>query len=358
MNTFAPYIVESTCILKGGDTADRRMMELNLLIASGKGNVRPANPLRTRMQVLKDKHSNSEVQLIDTFVRAVAEYRKAGRKRGRPDPAADFAVLRREIESLATARHTWRIDWEEIDTRKWGRQRWPVRLGFDSIEDLATALGRSDELRSFRAALQEARERCPALEPWLRAKAHRIVDHLADWRGLVAVCACFAAHPQPRCYPRQVPVPVGTKFIEEHAGILRELLDVVVGDSVNAAAATFAERFDLLVEPPQVRFRFLDPELRTCICWPVADCSIPAPALADLKWNIPRRREPRCVFVPTQSSGHFGCIRLGQGIIAFAPLPMDEHIGNRVLGRLRRSWIWHPVRFAFELSTCAKCANG
>src|SRR2546423_9208019 len=77
---------------------------------------------------------------------------------GRPSTTADFAVLRREIEALAVARHNWRIDWEEIDTRKWGRQRWPIRLSFDSIEDLATNLGRSGELRSFRAALQDARD--------------------------------------------------------------------------------------------------------------------------------------------------------------------------------------------------------
>jgi hypothetical protein len=207
---------------------------------------------------------------------------------GQPRPTADFLVLRRDIEALAAAQHGWRIDWEEIQTRKWGRQRWPVRVAFDSIEDLAAALGRAGELKAFRAALQDAREMCPALEPWLRAKAHRIVDHLADWPGLVAVCAWFEAHPRPACYARQVNVPVGTKFIEEHAGILRELLDVVLGDRVDVVGVTFAERFHLLVEPPQVRFRFLDPELRGRVDWPVTDCSVPAPAFADLAWSIPR----------------------------------------------------------------------
>src|SRR5260370_9056862 len=62
---------------------------------------------------------------------------------GRPRTTADFAVLRSEIESLPTARHNWRIAWEKIDTRKWGRHRWPVRLPFNSIEDLATALRRA-----------------------------------------------------------------------------------------------------------------------------------------------------------------------------------------------------------------------
>jgi hypothetical protein len=36
MNTFTPYVVGTSCILTGGDTADHRMTELNELIASAK----------------------------------------------------------------------------------------------------------------------------------------------------------------------------------------------------------------------------------------------------------------------------------------------------------------------------------
>lgn len=167
-------------------------------------------------------------------------------------------------------------------TRKWSRQRWPTRVAFDSIDTLAAALELSHELEAFRAALRLARDRCPALEPWLLDKAHRIVDHLNDWQGLVAVCAYFDSHPQPDCYARQVPVALGSKFIEEHTGILRELLDIVLGERVNPVGTTFQERFHLLVEPAQVRFRLLDPELRTRTGWPVDDCSVLAPVFAGL----------------------------------------------------------------------------
>jgi hypothetical protein len=207
---------------------------------------------------------------------------------GRPRPTTDFAVLRTEIELLAAASYKWRVDWEEIETRKWGRQRWPVKLEFESIDNLADTLSRTSELESFRAALQEARDRCPSLEPWLRSKAHRIVEHMADWDGLVAVCAHFAAQPRPHCYPRQISLRLGTKFIEEHSAILREMLDVVVGEHADTSAGTFAGRFHLLLEPPAVRFRFLDPTLQVRNGWPVADCSIPAPSFASLHWRVPR----------------------------------------------------------------------
>ncbi len=207
---------------------------------------------------------------------------------GRPSTTADFAVLQREIESLAAAIQPWRVDWEEIQTRKWGRQRWPLRVAFDSIEGMAAALKKTGELKSFRASLRAARESCPPLEPWLRAKAHRIVECFDDWTAFVSVCTYFDAHPRPQCYARQIPLPVSTKFIEEHAGVLREMLDVVLSDRLNADGVTFAERFHLLVEPPLVRFRFLDPELREKVGWPVADCSVPFPSFADLPWSIPR----------------------------------------------------------------------
>jgi hypothetical protein len=218
---------------------------------------------------------------------------------GRPRTTSDFAELKQGIETLAAAQHEWRVDWQEIQTRRWGRQRWPMRITFESIDDMATALGRTKELQSFRAALQEARSICPTLEPWLRAKAHRIVEFLDDWPALMSVCAYFDAHSAPRCFSRQIPSPAGTKFIEEHTGILRELLDVVLGDRVNLQGQTFHERFHLLVDPPQVRFRFLDDALRRRIGWPVTDCSVPAPILADVSWNSPRLLivENRDVFV-------------------------------------------------------------
>jgi hypothetical protein len=218
---------------------------------------------------------------------------------GRPRTTDEFKDVKRDIEALAAAHHEWRIDWQEINTRRWGRQRWPMRITFQSADEMADALDRSHELVGVRVAVQQARAVCPALEPWLRAKAHRIVDYLGDWSALLAVCAFFHANPTPRCFARQIPLPVGTKFVEEHTGILRELLDVMLGDRIDAQGSTFQERFHLLVDPPQVRFRFLDDALRQRVGWPVPDCSVPAPTLADLSWN-PRRVlivENRDVFV-------------------------------------------------------------
>jgi len=207
---------------------------------------------------------------------------------GRPKTTADFSVLKRDIEALAAARLPWTIEWQSVNTRKWGQQRWPVRIVFESAETLARALDRVDELQAVRSAISLTRVQCSRLEPWLRMRTDRIPAYLDVWSDLLSVCRYFDEHPQPLCFPRQVPLPIGTKFIEDHAAILRELLDTVLGDRVNVEATVFEERFHLLVEPPQVRFRFLDHELQRRAGWPVSDCTVPLPAFASLDWNIDR----------------------------------------------------------------------
>jgi hypothetical protein len=207
---------------------------------------------------------------------------------GRPKTTADFALLKREIEALAAAPLPWTVEWQNVNTRRWGQQRWPARVVFDSAESLASALNRSDELLGVRAAIRLTRQVCPSLEPWLLLRADRIAEYVDDWSSLLSVCRYFQAQPAPRCFARQIPLPVGTKFIEEHAGVLRELLEVVLGDRINPNAETFAERFHLLVDPPQVRFKVLDPELQHRIGWPVADCAVPLPTFATLPWSIDR----------------------------------------------------------------------
>ena len=207
---------------------------------------------------------------------------------GRPSTTSDLGAIRADLASLATADFGWTIDWDEIDTRKWGNQRWPRRVSFASIDSLAHALQFTEQLRLFREALVFARFACPKLEPWLLTKAHKIPELLPDWNELISVCAYMDENPTPNCFARQLPIPVGTKFVEEHMGILAELLTVVLGDRVNTNGLCFEEKFYLRFEPAQVRFRFLDTNLRDQTGWLVTDCSIYVDDLASMNWNIPR----------------------------------------------------------------------
>lgn len=207
---------------------------------------------------------------------------------GRPPTTGDFAEIRRDAAALAQQANGWRIEWDEVQTRKWGRQKWPARVVFYSIEDVAKALGRMNELQQVRSALREARQRLPALETWLRINAHRLAEHASIWTNLLAVCEYFDANPEPRCYPRQIAASPDTKFIEQHPAILGEMLDVILGERANREGQTFEERFHLRSEVPQVRFRFLDERLQARNGWPVDDCSVSITSFSGLTWRVPR----------------------------------------------------------------------
>lgn len=197
---------------------------------------------------------------------------------GRPGTTGDFAAVRDGVQALVEGQ-SWRIEWQDVQTRKWGAQRWPIRLWCDSAEHAAAAIGKSQQLQSFRRALGETRQCLPKLTEWMGVRPDRVVENIEEWSQLLLVCRYFDENPRPACYPRQIPLPISTKFVETKAGIIRELLDVVLGDRVNGDSESFAERFGLRSEPPRVRFRFLDAEVQRRASWPVSDCTIPIEAL-------------------------------------------------------------------------------
>jgi hypothetical protein len=207
---------------------------------------------------------------------------------GRPQTTGDFGEIRRDAAALSRAANGWRVELEDVQTRKWGQQRWPARIVFDSIEEVAQALGRKAELHDVRRAVREGRERLPALDGWLCANAHRVAEHAPYWTGLLDVCGYFDANPRPLCYARQIAAAPDTKFIEQHEAILGEMLGAVLGERVNRDAQTFAERFHLRSEAPQVRFRFLDEQLQIQNGWPVDDCSVSVTSFAGMRWRVPR----------------------------------------------------------------------
>jgi hypothetical protein len=111
----------------------------------------------------------------------------------------------------------------------------------------------------------------------------RVIEQHPDWPDLLAVCRYFLEHPRPQIYIRELPVNVHTKFIEQHRGILRELLEQVLSpESITAEAETFEQRFGLREKEPPVRVRLLDEQLYKRYGLPISELSIPVSQFAAL----------------------------------------------------------------------------
>jgi hypothetical protein len=263
---------------------------------------------------------------------------------GKPTTAVGFAQLRSEVEALAGSALPYRIEWREVRSSRLdvGRQRLPERLWFESEADFLTAIDKAREVAHFRKQLEEARTTCPGIVEWMARRSLIAVEHADVWQELLMVCAYFLRHPRPGCYPRELPLPIGTKFIGDHERILDEMLTAVLpSTSVEASGSTFEERFGLRAAEATIRLRMLDAAAVPAE-WPqpLNDVAVPRSTFAELR--LPARRalivENKFTFLTLPSlTSTFALFGAGNAVALLA--------GIEVL-RFQELWYWGDLDLA------------
>lgn len=177
---------------------------------------------------------------------------------------ADLAVLQRQLAPLVAASKEragfgYTIRYERRKTRLHGVQDMPGAFVFETRDDYLGFLDKTQEFDQFERDSAHIAARFPALSDWIINHPLRVVDYAGHWGDLLAVCEWFATAWKPaHYYLRELPVPVHTKFIEQHKAILTQLLEVLLGDRVNLSESHFERRFGLRYDEPLVRIRLLD----------------------------------------------------------------------------------------------------
>lgn len=202
---------------------------------------------------------------------------------GRPNVTDAFAKLKREITELAGGNFGYTIEWEERNTRRWGTQKIPSQVRFDTPEQFITALGKEREVEQFRKNIAISVARIPQLNEWLASHVKWVVEFASVWEGMLAVCEYFLTHPRPRLYTRQLPIPVHTKFILENRQVLASMLEHILPAESKAEGSTFEERFGLIPLEPSVRFRSLDAAVQAKFGFSHDRMSLPLGTFAALK---------------------------------------------------------------------------
>lgn len=152
-----------------------------------------------------------------------------------------------------------------VEYRSLGSQKLPFQAIIETDADLLALAGKRQAFERFRRLAEQTRAALPPLESFLREKPLVALERAEDWDRLLAVCGFFRQHPRPMRYLRELDIPgVDTKFVEQHLGLLSELLTRVLPvEAVDAAVVGlahhgFERRFGLSYDEPQVRFRLLD----------------------------------------------------------------------------------------------------
>src|SRR5260221_7498192 len=202
-------------------------------------------------------------------------------------PKKDFLHLRNSVEALKASSkeqlgYGYRIEWESVNIRGADRQTLPIRILIETEADYFRLLRRKREFEDFVADVELIRARLPELNAWIETNPLQVIKHHEHWNHLLAVCEYFKANPLPNLFVRELPVAIHTKFIEDHIGILRQMLDCVLwGDFVSGSEADFARRYGLRYDEPLVRFRLLDSTLLARLSLPFTDLSVSLSAFSD-----------------------------------------------------------------------------
>jgi hypothetical protein len=150
-----------------------------------------------------------------------------------------------------------RVEHKRVGGREVGANLIPGRAWIDTCDQAWQLIGVNAEVRRFRSLTDATAGSCPRLVPWLARHPMQLLKLADRWEELLATVRWIDERQSPGMYLRQVDVPgVDTKFIEQHRGVLAELLDLQLApDRIDVGAADFADRYRFRRKPGYVRFR-------------------------------------------------------------------------------------------------------
>lgn len=203
---------------------------------------------------------------------------------GRVTANCDHVTLNREVKALAESRLGYRVEWGRRMFRLLGEQSLPVRIWFEQPSEYVKALGKEGEVKDFEQNVDRTLAACPQLLGVVAEQPLRMADNSSIWLDILRVCSYFQMNPHPQQFARQLPIEVGTKFIDEHKNLLDVLLSYLVKVD-KRTGRTFEERYDLLFDEPLLRLRVLDAPLATSLSLIAPDVSFRMSDARNLDWH-------------------------------------------------------------------------
>ncbi len=191
---------------------------------------------------------------------------------------------------INSRRQGYTLEWKTLHHRVHGKNQLPVAVYIDSPEQAIKLLDKAAQSQQFNELSALILSAFPSLADWVQRKPHQLLAHAPNWERLLALMQWLKNHPRPGIYLRQIDLPdIHSKFIEQHRGLLTELLDQVLPDSqidhATRGVRGFEQRYGFRSKPVLVRFRLLD---RAQSIRGLQDLSIPLADFSQL--NPPARR--------------------------------------------------------------------
>ena len=175
------------------------------------------------------------------------------------------------------------IQFEEANTRRYGVATMPGAISFDTLEDLTRYIGKKAEAGRFSEHAKIVTCIFPGNSGINCNSSPALVSRRCYNRlGITKAVSFFIKTPKPWVYPRELPLGLHTKFLEQNHRPVIEVLAQVSPMSLNETYTNWQDRLGLRSSSQLVEGRFLDDALAP---------HLPQHMLAPVKeWN-------RCAFI-------------------------------------------------------------
>ena len=149
----------------------------------------------------------------------------------------------------------------ELKENKKTKQSEIISIYFENLSDLLQFTDKTNDYHIFERNVKDCLNQVPQLFALFQKYPKIILEQQGKWADLLKVCQYFIQNPKPDLYVRNLPISVHSKFIEDNQSILKILFDSLIIEHVNVNERNFFKRYNLQIEEPSVKIRFLDNEI-------------------------------------------------------------------------------------------------
>jgi len=296
-----------------------------------------------RKRVLRD-WNNGRILAATLGGEAVFPLRIPLKRPNSKELAEQFEAAQRWVADLSAvdkerAGRGCRMEWQEFAHRQLGRNRIPVAAVVESEKEGLALIGKQAEAARFRELAATIAAAFSELAQWMQRHPLRVLEQAEDWPRLLAVLDWVVRHPGVEVYLRQIDVSgVDTKFIEQHRGLLGDLLDRTLPperiNSQYSGARNFEQRYGFRRKPALVRLRFLDRKLSL---HGLTDLTVTGEEFARLALPIER------VFITENEINFLGFPEVTDGLMLFGAGYGFDHLAQADWLRQKHVYYWGDI---------------
>lgn len=183
-------------------------------------------------------------------------------------------------------RKGWTIQWEEWNSKRFGKQKWASKIVVDTEEDYIYLLKKEQEVDAFKKQVQTLLKWQPGIQSFLKESPARVLELKSVWNDIQQVVDYLLVNDVSNHYIRSIPVSVHTKFIEAYKSLITSLLKIIHPEKYNGAITNLEQLLSLNLKPHLYPIRWLDKSLSAKYMHGMEVTGVTVDWLKEISWNI------------------------------------------------------------------------